>query len=47
MSNMNDIRKSYATPFSDNKRKAANVSLLVDGSILNIILSNDYLKSHF
>ncbi|KAL4487196.1 hypothetical protein ABPG72_017915 [Tetrahymena utriculariae] len=49
MSNLNNSRKasSYISTQGNDQEKLEKISLLVDGSSLKVILSNDYLKSHF
>ncbi|EAR99769.2 adenylate/guanylate cyclase domain protein (macronuclear) [Tetrahymena thermophila SB210] len=50
MSNLNNSRKgsSYiSTGSGSDQEKLEKISLLVDGSSLKVILSNDYLKAHF
>lgn len=47
MSNMNNARKGSAMSVGNDQEKLDKIALLVDGNIFNLLLSNDYLKSHF
>ena len=46
MSNMN-ARKGSTMSLGNDQEKLDKIALIVDGNIFNMLLSNDYLKSHF